>query len=85
MASNLQIFSVLLIGWITIFALGWQAYEFFKGKTVSCPWDKCKFNKEGICKCKSIELKLYIPDDHHEGLVCGSFQPIEVKYIDIKA
>lgn len=84
MASNLQIFSVLLIGWIAIFALGWQAYEFFKGKVVNCPWNKCWFNCYGICKRKSIELKLYVPDDHHEGLVCDSFQPIEIKHIDIK-
>jgi hypothetical protein len=44
-------------------------------KTVTCPWDMCKFNNdEGICSKTSIVLEVLIQDDDIEGLQCASFE-----------
>jgi len=43
-------------------------------KTVTCPWDLCKFNNEGICSKTSIVLEILIQDDDIEGLQCASFE-----------
>jgi len=83
-ASNAQIFLVLLIGWIAIFALGWQAYEFFKDRTIECDWNKCKYNKNGICRCKHIVMKDLPCDNHFYGLYCSNFSPSEIEHIDTK-
>ena len=95
MASNLQIFWVLLTGWIAIFAFGWQAYEFFMGKTIECDWDKCKYNKNGICRHKHVVMKGLTykkvsqesPDFSHgkcQGLYCNNFSSAEIRRIDTK-
>ena len=84
MASNLQIFWVLLTGWIAIFAFGWQAYKFFLGKTIECDWNKCKYNKNGICRHKHVIMKDLPYDGHFYGLYCNNFSSAEIRRIDTK-
>lgn len=76
MASNQQVFMFLVLGWILCGVIGWQACEFFREKTIKCPWDKCRHNEDGRCSKNGIvELKLLVIDDHCEGLVCDSCNP----------
>lgn len=43
--------------------------------TVSCDWDKCFYNKNGVCRKEIISLKAEFPDtkDFEEYLDCEDF------------
>jgi len=75
------IFLALMI--IASISLGWQLREFFN-KTITCPWQKCKYNRQEECvKRACVELEHFIPDEQHRGLVCVSYDPKEQEEIHI--
>lgn len=79
-ASSVQIFLVLLLGWVAVFVLGWQAGK-FSTKTIECNNDECTQNKEGICSCSYVNFERISSGN----MACNSFELKKARRFDKKA
>ena len=41
---------------------------------VGCGWNTCRYNIDGICACKLIDLNVRVEDDDREYLICSKFK-----------